>query len=66
MDKLSPIDRESSNRNGTLKLFQYAPSAASIRTTATASTGQPAAALGASVVIVALGVRLMGRMLVRN
>jgi len=60
MDGLSVIDHLSSSRNGTLKLFQYAPSAASIRTAVTTSTDQPAAAPGVPVAIVGLGARLMG------
>jgi hypothetical protein len=60
MDELSLIDEVSSNRNGTLKLFQYAASAASIRMPITASPGQPAAEPWASVAFVVLGARLMG------
>jgi hypothetical protein len=60
MDGLSPIDPLSSSKSGTSKLFQYAPSAASVRKAATTSTRRPATAPGTPAGIVGLGARLMG------
>jgi hypothetical protein len=61
MEVFSLIAEVSSSRKGTLKLFQYAPTAASIRTAATASTRQPVAEPGAPVAITGLAARLMAR-----